>query len=61
MSSQSREAKLQQRHMNKSLSRPFKKRLEKDQQRIERQRIRDAKRAKYDSGNDDSDQSYEGK
>jgi len=55
----SRETKLKQRQMNKGLSKPFKKMLEKDHKKKERQRIREAKQAKYGSMDGDDDQVYE--
>ena len=54
-----RDTKLHQRHITKSFSKPFRKKLEKDQKKIERQYIREAQRVKYDSTEEEDDIFYE--
>ena len=54
----SRDVKLKQRHLNKNFSKPFKKFQERESNKKERKRIREAQRQKYDSINEDEDSSY---
>ena len=54
-----RDTKLHQGHITKSFSKPFRKKLEKDQKKKERQYIREAQRVKYDSTEEEDDIFYE--
>ena len=56
---QGRDTKLRQRQVYKEFSKPFKKKLEKDQKKKERQHIREAQRAKYDSMDEDDETLHE--